>query len=59
MISSEWLWGIGIIVLGCAIAYAIMRNRSRTAAEKRHTEQVAKENYRAEDVKEGVRPLPE
>ncbi|MFZ5735696.1 hypothetical protein BJ123_11494 [Rhodopseudomonas thermotolerans] len=57
--STEWLWGIGIIVLGIAIAYALMRNRTRSAAEKRTTERVTKENYRAEDVKEGVRPMPE
>jgi hypothetical protein len=57
--STEWMWGLGIVVLGVAMAYALMRNRNRTAAEKRITETVTRENYRAEDVKEGVRPMPE
>lgn len=57
--STEWLWGIGIIILGIAIAYAVMRNRTRSAAEKRLTETVAKENYRAEDLRERPRPMPE
>lgn len=57
--STEWLWGIGIIVLGIAIAYALMRNRTRSTAEKQLTETVAKENYRAEDLRERPRPMPE
>lgn len=57
--STEWLWGIGIIVLGIAIAYAVMRNRTRSTAEKQLTETVAKENYRAEDLQERPRPMPE
>ncbi|MGX7745610.1 hypothetical protein [Rhodopseudomonas parapalustris] len=57
--STEWIWGIGIIVLGIAVAYALMRNRTRSAAEKRTTDAVTKENYRAEDLQERPRPMPE
>ncbi|WP_205512505.1 hypothetical protein [Rhodopseudomonas sp. BR0M22] len=57
--STEWMWGIGIVVLGLAIAYALMRNRTRSAAEKRMTDVVTKENYRAEDMRERSRPVPE
>ena len=35
------LWFIGAAVLGLVIAYGIMRNRSRTRAEKHITEQAA------------------
>lgn len=57
--STEWLWGIGMIVLGIAIAYAVMRNRTRSAAEKQMTETAAKQNYRTEDLRERPRPMPE
>lgn len=40
----------GAVVLGLAIAYGIMRNRSRTRAEKQITEQATKNNYAEEDV---------
>jgi hypothetical protein len=59
MTSTEWLWGIGIVILAAAIAYALMRNRTRTPAEKNITEAATKARYREEDRKEGVRPLPE
>ena len=43
------LWFVGAVVLGLAIAYGIMRNRSRTRAEKQITEQATKNNYAEEE----------
>jgi hypothetical protein len=56
--STEWLWGLGIIILAGAIAYALMRNRSRTTAEKQLTEAATQANYRAEERKETGKPVP-
>ncbi|KPF92364.1 hypothetical protein IP86_24425 [Rhodopseudomonas sp. AAP120] len=56
--STEWMWGIGILILAAAIAYGLMRNRRRTAAEKQLTEAATKANYRAEDRKETGQPVP-
>ena len=56
--AMKWVGFLAAFV-GLAIAYALMRNRTRTPAEKQHTEAVTQERYRAEDVKEGVRPMPE
>ena len=47
------LWFIGAAVLGLVIAYGIMRNRTRTRAEKHITEQATKNNY-AEENRERV-----
>ncbi|WP_234831134.1 hypothetical protein [Rhodopseudomonas palustris] len=58
MISTEWLWGIGILILAAALIYAVMRNRQRTAAEKQLTEAATKANYRAEERKDSGRPVP-
>jgi hypothetical protein len=43
------LWFIGAAILGLAIAYGIMRNRSRTRAEKQVTEQATKSAYAMEE----------
>jgi hypothetical protein len=43
---------IGAVVLGLGLAYGIFRNRSRTAAEKRLTEQATKAQYAAGDREE-------
>lgn len=43
------LWFIGVAVLGLAIAYGIMRNRSRTRAEKHITEKATKNAYAEEN----------
>ena len=43
------LWFIGAAVLGLVIAYGIMRNRTRTRAEKRITDQATKNNYAEEN----------
>jgi type II secretory pathway pseudopilin PulG len=56
--STEWMWGIGILILAAAITYGLMRNRRRTAAEKQLTEAATKANYRAEDRKETGQPVP-
>jgi hypothetical protein len=45
------IWFAGAFVLAGVIAYGIMRNRTRTSAEKRLTEQATKDNYAAEDRK--------
>jgi hypothetical protein len=43
------LWFIGAGVLGIAIAYGIITNRTRTQRERERTDQATKELYRAED----------
>jgi len=43
------LWFIGAAVLGLVIAYGIMRNRSRTRAEKHITDQATKNAYAEEN----------
>jgi uncharacterized membrane-anchored protein YhcB (DUF1043 family) len=58
MPSTEWLWGIGIVILGLAVGYALMRNRSRTAQDKLRTEAGTAANYRAEQREEDGRPQP-
>jgi len=42
------LWFIGAGVLGLVMAYGIMRNRTRTRAEKEITEQATKDLYAKE-----------
>lgn len=48
------LWFVGAVILGLAIAYGIMRNRSRTRAEKQITDQATRNNY-AEEERDRVR----
>jgi hypothetical protein len=43
------LWFIGAGVLGLVLAYGIMRNRTRTRAEKQITEQATKNQYAKEN----------
>jgi hypothetical protein len=43
------LWFVGAVILGLALAYGIMRNRRRTIAEKRATEQATKSLYAEEE----------
>jgi hypothetical protein len=43
------IWAIGTVVLGLALAYGIMRNRSRTRAEKQITDQATKNVYAEEE----------
>ena len=43
------IWFIGAAVLGLVLAYGIMRNRSRTRAEKHITDQATKNNYAEEN----------
>jgi hypothetical protein len=47
--SPEWTWIIMIIVFGLIIAYAMMKARKRSRAEKQTTEAATKEVYRQED----------
>jgi hypothetical protein len=47
------LWWGGACILGLVIAYAIMRNRSRTRAEKQLTEQATKNLYAEEERDRG------
>jgi hypothetical protein len=46
------LWWIGAFLLGLILAYGIMRNRSRTRAEKDLTERATKQRYAEEARKE-------
>lgn len=51
MFVSETLWaiiGIGIILLGIAIVYGMMRNRKETAEEHRLSEEATRRNYKEE-----------
>ncbi|ABD87203.1 hypothetical protein [Rhodopseudomonas palustris] len=59
MPSPEWIWGIAIVILGGALAYGLMRARGRTPTEKRQTDIATKEGYRAEDLQQKSKPLPE
>lgn len=43
------IWFVGAAVLGIVIAYGIMRNRSRTKAEKQLTDRATKDLYAKED----------
>jgi hypothetical protein len=43
------LWLVGAGVLGLVLAYGIIRNRSRTRAEKQITEQATKSRYAEEE----------
>ena len=45
------LWWIGAFLLGAAVVYGIMRNRTRTRAEKDLTERATKDLY-AEEARE-------
>jgi hypothetical protein len=48
------LWFVGAGVLGLVLAYGIIRNRSRTGAEKQITEHATKSRY-AEQERDRVR----
>jgi len=48
------LWFVGAGVLGLVLAYGIIRNRNRTAAEKQITENATKGRY-AEEERDRVR----
>jgi hypothetical protein len=43
------LWWVGACILGLAIGYGILRNRTRTRAEKKMTEQATKNLYAEEE----------
>jgi hypothetical protein len=43
------LWFIGVVVLALVLAYGIMRNRTRTAAEVRTTDDATKALYAREE----------
>ena len=44
-----YLWFIGAAILGLAIAYGIMRNRSRSSAEKKLSDQATRTLYAEEE----------
>ena len=46
------LWWIGAFLLGLTMAYGIMRNRTRTRAEKDLTERATKKLYENEAQEE-------
>ena len=43
------LWVVGAVILGVVLAYGIARNRTRTPAEKKITDQATKDLYARED----------
>ena len=48
------LWWIGAFLLGAALVYGVMRNRTKTSAEKDLTERATKDLY-AEEAREEKR----
>ena len=48
------LWWVGACILALVLAYGILRNRSRTRAEKQATEQATKKLY-AEEERDRIR----
>jgi hypothetical protein len=44
-----YLWFLGSVILGLALAYGILRNRRRSRAERATTEQATKNLYAEED----------
>jgi phosphate/sulfate permease len=48
------IWWVGSCILGLVLAYGILRNRSRTSAEKRLTEKATK-NLHAEEERDRIR----
>jgi hypothetical protein len=59
MPSPEWIWGIAIVVLAVAVAYGVLRSRQRSASERATTERATREGYRAQDLQDKARPMPE
>lgn len=57
-LNPEWIWGIGIIVLGLVIAFTVMRNR-RSRAERQISDGATTALYRDEDMRAKGKPLPE
>jgi hypothetical protein len=51
MFPIALVW-VGAAAIGLALVYGILRNRTRTRAEKQVTEQATKDLYAAEDRKE-------
>ena len=49
------VWFVGAVILGLAIAYGIMRNRRRTVAERRTTDQATKQLYADEEKRDRAR----
>lgn len=49
-LNPEWIWGIAIIVLGIALAYAVNRSGARSPAEKKRADEATLKNYREEDT---------
>ena len=46
------VWFVGVIILGFVLVYGIMRNRTRTQAEKNISQRATKDLYRREDAAE-------
>ena len=46
--NPEWIWGVGLIVLGLVMAYATLKWRRRTPQQKRMGDEAAKRNFRSE-----------
>lgn len=47
--SSEWTWGIGLVVLLIIIIYGVLRSRRRGPATRQLTEDATRELYREEE----------
>ena len=44
-----WTWVVGVLILGAAMAYGIMRNRQRSKVEKNVSQSATKKLYEEED----------
>ena len=49
-LNPEWIWGVAIVILGIALAYAVTQSGRRSRAEKNQTDQATLKNYREEDT---------
>jgi len=54
MTTTVWLLilTVGVIVLGAAMAWGLIRNRARSPAERQMTEAATRREYQAEDKDE-------
>jgi cytochrome c-type biogenesis protein CcmH/NrfF len=44
-----WIWVAGVVVLGIVITYGLLRNRTRTRAERITTNEATKDLYKQEN----------
>lgn len=53
--NPEWIWGIGIIVLGIVLACVMLFNRRRSSASNALRDQQTKQRYDEQNRKDEAR----